>query len=647
MTDVPASGPAFPHLLAPLTIKNTKLRNRAVVTAHGASDLFRDPSLNPDTYIEYLRRRAGGGVGTIIAQPLLANPQASIPGPIVERHARLVEAVKREGATLLIQLVNLGAYGRTEGVIGRPPSWSFDGQQSDAGESSHMMSDDEVERMIEAYRSAARMFADAGFDGVEVHGGHGYLIQQSLTPQTNQRTDRWGVDRTLFARTALKVVREEIGEHRLLCYRTSTDDQIMPAEGGRGPEGIAEDLTAILGTGLVDVLNTTMGDGGKSYTRSIPGYRHPQAPNIDLIANLRKLIDIDVPVIATGGIMSPAVADSVLRSGVCDLVAMTRAHIADPDVISKAGAGRTDHIRPCVRANLCVDRKQALYPEMSCFHNPEVLREVTFAPSPARKSRRILVVGAGPAGLKAAAVAATRGHHVDLIEAGGELGGRLRLTQHTAARELFRSVDHLVAELARLRVETHLGVVADEDVVRVFHPDEVIVATGARAHVPVALRGLRQRVITSDEALVSTVEGAVVVYDEIGTVEAALVAETLSGRGCLVWFATKFETVIPIAGQMQRWEVPDLLYASLEGVHVGVTPRSYDSETVELIRAGAGTTLRIPATTVVTVAPAASRTELVPLLARLDIAHSVVGDANAPRTAWQAFNEGHLAGLAV
>jgi 2,4-dienoyl-CoA reductase-like NADH-dependent reductase (Old Yellow Enzyme family) len=637
---------AFPHVLAPISVRRTRVRNRVVITAHGASDLFRDPALNPESYIEYLRRRAGGGAGMIIVQPLLANPDGEIPESIVERHARLVEIVKPEGATLLIQLVNLGAYGRTDAMIGRSPSWSFDEQQSDAGESSHKMTDAEVDKMVDAYRRAARMFADVGFDGVEVHGGHGYLIQQSLTPRTNRRSDRWGLDRTLFARSVLEVVRDELGPDRLLCYRTSTDDLINPADGGRGLDGIAEDLTSILKTGCVDLLNTTMGDGGKSYVRSIPGYRHPEAPNVGLLSNLRRMVDIDVPVVATGGIVSLEVAEQVLQTGVCDLVAMTRAHIADPEVVNKAVAGQRDRIRPCVRSNMCVDRKQALFPEIGCFHNPEVLREVPFAPRPAGTPRHVLVVGAGPAGLKAAETAARCGHRVDLVDAATNPGGRLLLARNTPAAELCKAIDHLVAELGHIGVAVQLGRTADESLIASIGPDAVILATGSAARVPASLAQL-EGVVASDDALTDEVLGTVVVYDELGTSEAALVAETLRKRSAGVHFATRFETVVPFAGQMQRWEVPDLLYASLDGVHTArvITGRSAGS--VELTRLADRAVTRVPADVIVTVSPPSPRTALVPVMQRLGIPYHVVGDANAPRTAWQAFNEGHLAALAL
>jgi len=493
------------------------------------------------------------------------------------------------------------------------------------------------------------MVADAGFEGVEVHGGHGYLVQQSLTPRTNHRDDRWGADRTLFARSVIQAVRDGIGPVRILCYRTSTDDRIPPVDGGRGPEGIAEDLERILADGSIDLLNTTMGDGGKSYVHSIPGYRHPMAPNIDLIKRLRSLVEIDVPVIGVGGIVSPEVAESVLDSGVCDMVAMTRAHIADPDVVNKVRSGAVTRIRPCVRANLCVDRKQALYPEMGCFHNPEVLHELPLAAWQTDSPKRVLVLGAGPAGLKAAEVAARRGHQVDVIEAAASCGGQLALTRYTAASELVNAVDFLVSELQWLGVGIHLQTQVDESVLRDAGADEVIVATGAEAQTGAqALKGGDTGVVLStEEALLSDLSGPVLVYDATGTTEAALVAEALAARGCSVVFATTFETVMPFAGQMQRWEVPDLLRKKLSAIHVDARVDQVEKGLVRLSRASGEALTDVKVDAVVAVVPRRPRRALVPVLDRLQIPFRVVGDVNAPRTAWQAFNEGHLAALAL
>ena len=641
---------AFELLLSPVRVRNKVVRNRTVITAHGATELFRNPALPAEPYIEYMRRRAQGGVGLIIAQPQYPNPFGEYPAELLARHARLADAVKAEGAVLLLQLAHLGLYGRTDADPRRPALWGFDNGQTEAGEANHRMADDEVEEMIEAYRRTAVMAAEAGFDGVEVHGAHGYLIQQSLTPRWNHREDRWGQDRTLFARRVIAEARRAIGPDGIIGYRTATDDFRSPEDEGRGVAGIADDLQRILGTGEVDVINTTVGDGGKSYARAIPSYRSGDAPNIPFLVKLRAIVDITVPVIGVGRIVSPAAAEAVLQSGSCDLVAMTRAHIADPDIVAKTKASAGDRIRPCVGASVCVDRKLAGFTDISCFHNPQVLRESELVVRTADTPRRILIVGAGPAGLKAAETAALRGHRVSVFDERSAFGGQLRLAELTAAAPLVAAVDYLVAELRHTDAELYLNTPVDEHVLRSVRPDEVVLATGttSRHASELFLGGESGRVLSPAEALGdATLSGDVLLCDASGSNEGALVAEALARRGCRVTFATKFETVMPFGGQMHRWVVPDILRALMQDVYVGTIIGYVDGELVDLVRPDGETVAELKVQTVVAVCPGVPRLSLVPIVEDAGLPYRVIGDAQAPRTAWQAFGEGMAAGVAL
>jgi 2,4-dienoyl-CoA reductase-like NADH-dependent reductase (Old Yellow Enzyme family) len=641
---------AFELLLSPVRVRNKTVRNRTVITAHGATELFRNPALPAEPYIEYMRRRAQGGVGLIIAQPQYPNPFGEYPAAVLARHARLAEAVKAEGAVLLLQLAHLGLYGRTDADPRRPALWGFDNGQTEAGEANHRMADDQVQEMVEAYRRTAVMAAEAGFDGVEVHGAHGYLIQQSLTPRWNHRDDRWGQDRTLFARQVIAESRRAIGPDGIIGYRTATDDFRSPEDEGRGVAGIADDLQRILGTGEVDLINTTVGDGGKSYARAIPSYRSGDAPNIPFLVKLRSIVDITVPVIGVGRIVSPAAAEAVLQTGACDLVAMTRAHIADPDIVAKTKASAGDRIRPCVGASVCVDRKLAGFTDISCFHNPQVLRESELVVRTADTPRRILIVGAGPAGLKAAETAALRGHRVSVFDERSAFGGQLRLAERTAAAPLVAAVDYLVAELRHTDAELYLNTTVDEHVLRSVHPDEVVLATGTtpRPASELFLGGESGRVLSPAEALGdSTLGGDVLLYDSSGSNEGALVAEALARRGCRVTFATKFEIVMPFGGQMHRWVVPDILRVLMQDVYVGTIVGYVDGELVVLVRPDGDTVAELKVQTVVAVCPGVPRLSLAPIVEGAGLPYRVIGDAQAPRTAWQAFGEGMAAGVAL
>jgi len=228
----------FPHLFSPIQLGRITIRNRVVVSSHGASESFRNTGASPDAYIEYLRRRAANA-GLVIVQPVWSEPGATIPEETVHRHAALGEAVRAEGAAIILQIAHLGVFARTDADLRRGPLPGFQSSQSAMGETAHAMTDAEIEAMIESYRRSAEMAAAAGLDGVEIHGAHGYLVQQSMTPSFNSRDDRWGKDRTLFARRVLAAARKAIGPDRILSYRTPTDDLRSPEDGGIGAPGLS------------------------------------------------------------------------------------------------------------------------------------------------------------------------------------------------------------------------------------------------------------------------------------------------------------------------------------------------------------------------------------------------------------------------
>ena len=640
-----------PMILTPIRLGSVEVRNRVVITAHGASEMFRNPLLPAEPYIEYLRRRAGGGVGLIIAQALYVNPLAAYPDAFTERHARLAQAVKSEGATLLLQLVNLGATFRSESDVHRPPLWGFSTTVTDQGEVAHAMSDEQVEMMIAGYGRIARMAAEAGFDGCEVHGAHGYIGQQSISPWLNRRTDKWGQDRMLFLRRVIEIVRQEIGPDRVLGYRTTTDDMRAPDEGGLGPAGAAETVRAVLATGEIDVLNTTVGNGGKTYTRAIPSYRLGEAVNMPRARQLADAIGHQVPMIGVGRIASVGVAESLLQSGACEMVAMTRAHIADPDIVAKLARSEAHRIRPCVGALVCNSRKLAGFSEISCLHNPEVLREHELHVERAAAPQRVVVVGAGPAGLKFAEIAARRGHHVRVYDEAARTGGRLRATEKTAASDLASAVDHLTSELALLEVPVKLGITVDEELLRAAEADYLVLATGAEPDPGPAFLGAETtQVLSSTEALTvadAEIDHDVLVYDALGANDGALVAEALANRGRRVYLVTPYETVMPYGGISHRMETPDILRRRLAGIYTEATVGAADGRNVFVVRTDGEDVAELEVGTIVAVTAPSPRLELAAVATRLGLPYAVVGDAMAPRQATDAFREGELAALAL
>ncbi len=637
-----------PMILTPIKLGAVEVRNRTVITAHGASDMFRNAHLPAQPYIEYLRRRAAGGVGMIIAQALYVNPLGEYPEEFTERHAKLAEAVRAEGATLLLQLVHLGATFRSEADVHRPPLWSFSTTVTDHGEVSHEMTDEQIEMVIAGYGRIARMATVAGFDGVEVHGAHGYMGQQSLSPWLNQREDRWGSDRTLFLRRVIETVRGEIGPQRILGYRTSTDDLRSTEDGGLGPGGLAETVKAILATGEIDVLNTTVGHGGKSYAKAIPSYRYREAVNIPKAEALNAATGHQVPIIGVGRIASIGLAENLVQSGACDMVAMTRAHIADPDIVAKFSRGDAHRIRPCVGALVCNSRKLAGFSEISCIHNPEALREYELHVEPTDAPKDVMVVGAGPAGLKFAEIAARRGHRVKVFESGARTGGRLRSVERTAASDLASTVDHLTNELALLGVPVTLNTTVGEELLRGLAPDHVVLATGAHVNASDLFdEAASVPAVSSVEALEhpESLGREVIVFDRFGAMEGALVAESLANAGKRVHFVTPFEMVMPYAGASPRMETPDILRAKMAGIYTEGVIGGTQGSTVWVVRPDGSSLADLEVEAVVSVIAPTPRVELVAAVEDLGVPYTLVGDAVAPRVATDAFRDGEEAAL--
>ena len=635
-------------ILSPIKLGPVEVRNRVVITAHGASEMFRNPLLPATPYIEYLRRRAAGGAGMIIAQALYVNPLSEYPDELTERHARLAKAVRSEGATLILQLVHLGATFRSESDVHRPPLWTFSTTTTDQGEVAHAMTDEQIEMMIAGYGRIARMAAEAGFDGCEVHGAHGYIGQQSISPWLNRRTDKWGQDRTLFLRRVIETVRREIGPDRILGYRTTTDDMRSPEDGGLGVDGAIDTVRAILATGEIDVLNTTVGHGGKTYARAIPSYRLTEAVNMPKARRLGEAIGHQVPLIGVGRIASVGIAESLLQSGACDLVAMTRAHIADPDIVAKFSRGEAHRIRPCVGALVCNSRKLAGFSEISCMHNPEVLREHELRLEPAAEPKRVIVAGAGPAGLKFAEIAARRGHQVRVYDSAVRTGGRLRAVEKTAASDLASTVDHLTAELGLLSVPVTLGVTVDEQLLRAEPPDYLVLATGAEPDPGAAFIGAdTTQVLSSTAALAdgARIDQAVLVYDTLGANEGALVAEALAKAGRRVYLVTPFETVMPYGGASHRMETPDILRRKLAAIYTEAVIGVADGRHVSVVRADGESVADLEAGTIVAITAPSPRVQLTETARALGIPYALIGDAMAPRVATDAFREGEVAAL--
>ena len=329
---------ALPLLFSPIDVGPFTLRNRLITTGHGA---FRpwDPADTGQQFIEYQRRRAAGGLGMIILQPIFVEPDPSWPVMMGERIGRLAEAVHAEGARAVLQLVSFGGQMSAAYNLGGRPLWSFNGMQAPGGEVAHRMTAGEVEQMVDAFGRAARVATEAGLDGVELHGAHGYLIHQSYSPWGNDRDDEWG-DPLAFSRAVIARVREAIGPDKIVGFRMAEFDERPAEQGGLSVGRLRQIGSAVVETGMVDYLNTSIGSKAPDYAAiAVASYRTRPGHELELTHAMRAAIGAAVPVVGVGRILTAEQGEQALANGDCDLVAMTRGHIADPDIAVKVRRG--------------------------------------------------------------------------------------------------------------------------------------------------------------------------------------------------------------------------------------------------------------------------------------------------------------------
>ncbi len=481
------------HLFSPLAIGPVTARNRIVSSGHDT--VMAEAGEPGERYLAYQAARARGGAGLIVVQVagvhvsaqytshvLMADDDACIPA-----FTRLAETVHEHGALIFQQLFH----------DGRELMESQDGTLPVAlapsavpNERFHVMPrampTAQVREMVRCYAEAAGRMRQAGYDGVEIVASHGYLPAQFLNPRTNLRTDEFGGDldgRLRFLRETLQAVRTAVGAGLAVGVRISVGEE--SGEGLTGDEAL-EALARLDADGLVDYVSVVAGTSatlaGSDHivppmTRA-PGYTAPLSRRVKAV--------VSCPVMVAGRINQPQDAELILQRGDADACVMTRALICDPELPAKAAAGRLEEIRACIGCNqACIGHFHAGYP-ISCIQHPETGREREYGVRVlARVRREVLVVGGGPGGLKAAAVAAERGHRVTLIEAARRLGGQVRLAQEVPVRAEFGgAITNLQGEAERAVVRIVVGTTVDRAVIDDLAPDVVVVATGAVPRVP-------------------------------------------------------------------------------------------------------------------------------------------------------------------
>ncbi len=485
---------SYPNLFSPLRVGTRTIRNRvalpATLTNYGRANRVTDPWRN------FLVERAKGGVGLIVSEIIAVDPEALAHQAIVTGYDNANEEafkatagqVHAAGATLVGQLWHPGRqqlWHPTKapmGVSDQPDalSWTVP----------HVMSGDEVRRVADAYIATAERLHRCGFAGVELHGAHGYLIGQFLSPWSNTRVDGFGGDvdgRTRFARDVAAGIRARCGADFIVGLKMPGDEGV---DGGIDSDEAARITTRLARTGNFDYFGYGQGNFSLSLETHVPDLHFEPGHYIDIHRKMRAAAG-GVPVMALGRIGTPELAEKVIAEGYGDLVGTTRALIADPAWPAKAEGGRADAIRPSVFDNWCWGEVHMGKPLLE-HHNPylgeagEAFAEENLPP--ASEPRRVAIVGSGPGGLEAAWVAAARGHQVTLYAASNELGGKLRLDAALPGRgEVARMINYQSRKAAQHQVALRLGVRVDAATLLADAPDVVVLATGARLRRPPVL----------------------------------------------------------------------------------------------------------------------------------------------------------------
>jgi mycofactocin system FadH/OYE family oxidoreductase 2 len=540
------------RLLSPIRVGALTLKNRIFSSGH-AEAMAEEGRLTAQL-VRYHEAKARGGCAlTIVGGSTSVHPSspasswrlvANHDDSIVPSLRELAAAIHRHDCLVFMQLTHLGrrAHSDTEDwhVLLAPSAVP----EAVHREVPHALEREQIAMLAGAFADAARRCRDGGLDGIELSMAHNHLIDQFWSPLFNHRTDEYGgslENRMRFAFDVLSAIRREVGPDFVVGARMS-GDELTP--GGLAAADMAEIARQLAGSGLVDFLSII---GGGAHTLRlqaavVPDASFPEGVYVPLAAAIKAAVP-GLPIFHASRIVDPERAERLLAEGAIDVVGMTRALIADPDLPRKIREGRLDDIRLCVGANEgCIDRIYQGKP-VTCVQNPAAGREAELGePDRAAVARTIAVVGGGVAGLEAARVAALRGHRVVLFEKDAQLGGQILLAAAAPGRAGYAGIiAFLRRQVVRLGVDVRLGTEATPDRVLAESPEAVVVATGARPWVP-AVPGADGKHVVSDQDVLGGLASPgerVVIVDDVGTREGLSAAELLLDQGCRVEVVTR------------------------------------------------------------------------------------------------------------
>ncbi|MGR3373228.1 oxidoreductase [Pseudooceanicola nanhaiensis] len=539
-------------LLQPFQLKHLTLKNRLMITSHEPA--YPEDGMPKERYRAYHAERARAGVALTMTagsasvsrdSPPVFNNILAWKDEVVGWMKALTDACHDHGCAVMIQLTHLGRRTRWDKADWLPVVSAGHEREPSHRAFPKRAEDWDIARIITDYADAAERMKAAGLDGIELEA-YGHLMDQFWSPLTNDLDAPYGgslENRLRFTFDVLEAIRERCGAEFLVGVRYTADEDVP---GGLTKQDGLEISHRLKDSGMVDFLNVVRGhiDTDAALTDVIPVQGMRSAPHLDFAGEVRAATRF--PTFHAAKIQDVATARHAIASGKLDMVGMTRAHMADPHIVAKIMRGEEDRIRPCVGANYCLDRiyqgGMAL-----CLHNPATGRELEQPHEIARAEsrRKVVIVGAGPAGLEAARVAACRGHEVIVHEAAPQAGGQVRLTALTPRRaEMMQLIQWRLSECDRMGVTIRYNSVADAGTVRDDAPDVVIVATGGLPHTEVLADG-NDLVVSAWDILSGDVKPgeSVLIYDDAGDYPALQAAELISGSGARVELMTRDRNV--------------------------------------------------------------------------------------------------------
>ena len=633
------------NILLPLKIKSMELSNRVVMPPMGTNLGNKDGTVS-DENITYLTRRAQGKPGLIITEITGVHPDGVV-GPsqigayddrFIPGLKKMADAAHKEGCKIAMQIHHTGReslylLGKGRAMAPSPiPSIVFKGNPRE-------MTLEDINEMITCFGQAARRAREAGYDAVEIHGAHGYLLTQFLSAITNQRSDQYGgatlKERSRFVLEVIAEVRRQVGQDYPVSIRLSAQEFI---KGGYSAEDMQTIIPDMVKAGA-DLIHASFGThGSPGGITQAPG---EYAPGFNVWL-AKKIKDVtSVPVIAVGRFTDPAAADEVIARGDADLIAFGRQFLADPDFLIKAKAGRTADIRQCIACNQgCIEREILGEGNIRCSINPETGQETIFPQGPAQNLRNVWVVGSGPAGLIAATEACRLGHRVTLFEKKNILGGQIRYAQVPPHKEIYGEwIDWQIGQVRKSKVEIKKETEVTEALLAEGKPDFVIVATGGEKLVPPIAGIDKPFVCDAWQILDKRVDPKQNVVIIGGALIGMEVADYLSEKGVKVTIVEmlKRSPVLKITshGYMLHNRLRERNCQMIFGAQV----KSIGEGFVEFNLSGEMSRIA-PVDQVVIAAGMKPVNALQDVLEKLGISFAVVGDARTPRRIIEATEEG-------